>query len=131
AAALDAASRHLPQGLVLHQSLFRQASFIERAIANLRVALWIGAGLVTLVLLLFLLDFRTAVISLIAIPLSLLTALIVLRAFGATVNVMTLGGLAIALGEVVDDSIIDVENIHRRLRQNRALATPRPADVRI
>jgi Cu/Ag efflux pump CusA len=127
-AALDALSRHLPAGLVLHGSLFRQASFIERAIANLRVALWIGAGLVTLVLLLFLLDFRTALISLIAIPLSLLTALIVLRAFGATVNVMTLGGLAIALGEVVDDSIIDVENIHRRLRQNRELATPRPSN---
>lgn len=114
--ALDAAARNLPAGLVLHRSLFRQASFIERAIGNLRVALWIGAGLVTAVLLLFLLDFRTAVISLIAIPLSLLTALVVLRLFGATVNVMTLGGLAIALGEVVDDSIIDVENIHRRLQ---------------
>ena len=119
--ALDAASRTLPVGLVLHRSLFRQASFIERAIGNLRVALWIGAGLVAAVLLLFLLDFRTALISLIAIPLSLLTALVVLRLFGATVNIMTLGGLAIALGEVVDDSIIDVENVHRRLQLDRDL----------
>lgn len=127
-AALDAISRHLPPGLVLHRALFRQASFIERAIGNLRVALWIGAGLVVVVLILFLRDFRTALISLIAIPLSLLTALVVLRAFGATVNVMTLGGLAIALGEVVDDSIIDVENIHRRLRLERKRAEPRPAN---
>src|SRR6266536_885439 len=119
--ALEAASRTLPAGLVLHRSLFRQASFIERAISNLRIALWIGAGLVTVVLLLFLLDFRTALISLIAIPLSILTALVVLRLFGASVNIMTLGGLAIALGEVVDDSIIDVENVHRRLQLERAL----------
>src|SRR6266536_863021 len=119
--ALEAASRTLPAGLVLHRSLFRQASFIERAISNLRIALWIGAGLVAVVLFLFLLDFRTALISLIAIPLSLLTALVVLRLFGASVNIMTLGGLAIALGEVVDDSIIDVENVHRRLQLERAL----------
>src|SRR6266536_845324 len=119
--ALEAASRTLPAGLVLQRSLFRQASFIERAISNLRIALWIGAGLVTVVLFLFLLDFRTALISLIAIPLSLLTALVVLRLFGASVNIMTLGGLAIALGEVVDDSIIDVENVHRRLQLERAL----------
>ncbi len=127
-AALDEISHHLPTGLVLRRDLFRQASFIQNAIANLRLALGIGAALVTAVLVLFLLDFRTAVISLIAIPVSLLTALVVLRAFGATVNVMTLGGLAIALGEVVDDSIIDVENIHRRLLLDRRLPNPRPAD---
>jgi CzcA family heavy metal efflux pump len=126
-ASLDAISRHLPAGLVLHRSLFRQASFIEQAIGNLRRALSIGAIFVAIVLVLFLLDFRTSLISLIAIPLSLLTALVILRAFGATVNTMTLGGLAIALGEVVDDSIIDVENIHRRLRLNRERADPLPA----
>lgn len=124
---LDEISRHLPGGLALHRSLFRQASFIEQAIGNLRRALVIGALFVTIVLVLFLLDFRTSLISLIAIPLSLLTALVILRAFGATVNTMTLGGLAIALGEVVDDSIIDVENIHRRLRLNRQLPHPLPA----
>jgi CzcA family heavy metal efflux pump len=126
-ASLDAISRHLPAGLVLHRSLFRQASFIEQAIGNLRRALSIGAIFVAIVLVLFLLDFRTSLISLMAIPLSLLTALVILRAFGATVNTMTLGGLAIALGEVVDDSIIDVENIHRRLRLNQQLANPLPA----
>lgn len=126
-AALEELSHHLPPGLVLHPGLFRQASFIERAIKNLRTTLLIGALLVAVVLIAFLLDFRTALISLIALPLSLLTALVVLRALGATVNTMTLGGLAIALGEVVDDSIIDVENIHRRLHLNRALANPRPA----
>jgi CzcA family heavy metal efflux pump len=124
---LKGISQHLPAGLVLHRDLFRQASFIEQAIGNLRRALLIGAILVAVVLVVFLLDLRTALISLVAIPLSLLTALVILRAFGATLNTMTLGGLAIALGEVVDDSIIDVENIHRRLRENRQRADPRPA----
>jgi CzcA family heavy metal efflux pump len=118
-------SAHLPAGLVLDRNLFSQASFIERAIGNLRLALWIGAALVVGVLIAFLLDARTALISLVAIPLSLLTALVVLRLFGATVNTMTLGGLAIALGEVVDDSIIDVENIHRRLGLNHQSPNPR------
>lgn len=126
-AALDESARHLPSGLVLHRDLFRQASFIDLAVHNLRTALMIGAVLVAIVLVVFLLDFKTALISLTAIPLSLLAALLVLRAFGASINVMTLGGLAIALGEVVDDSIIDVENIHRRLRLNRQLAQPHPA----
>jgi CzcA family heavy metal efflux pump len=125
-AALDELSHHLPPGSTLHQGLFRQATFIEQAIKNLRTALLIGALLVVVVLIAFLLDFRTALISLVALPLSLLTALVVLHALGATVNTMTLGGLAIALGEVVDDSIIDVENIHRRLRLNCALPNPRP-----
>jgi CzcA family heavy metal efflux pump len=125
-AALDEISRHLPSGLRLNRNLFRQASFIERGLANLRRALLFGGILVALVLIVFLLDWRTAVISLAAIPLSLLAALVVLRASGATVNTMTLGGLAIALGEVVDDSIIDVENIHRRLRENRDREIPRP-----
>jgi CzcA family heavy metal efflux pump len=125
-AALDEMARRLPPGLTLHQNLFRQATFIQRAIKNLRVALVVGAAFVALVLILFLTDLRTALISLIAIPLSLLTAVLILRALGATVNTMILAGLAIALGEVVDDSIIDVENIHRRLRLNGIEQTPRP-----
>ena len=124
-AVLAETTRHLPPGLALDNRLFRQASFIERAVGNLRTTLLIGGVLVAAVLLLFLLDLRTAAISLIAIPLSLLTAILILRAFGATINTMTLGGLAIALGEVVDDAIIDVENIHRRLRENRGIANPR------
>ncbi len=125
-AVLAETARHMPASFRLDSQLFRQASFIERAVGNLRRTLLIGGGLVAVVLLLFLLDLRTAAISLIAIPLSLLTAIVVLRAFGATINTMTLGGLAIALGEVVDDAIIDVENIHRRLRENRRSANPRP-----
>ncbi len=124
-AVLAEAARHMPAGFRLDSQLFRQASFIERAVGNLRRTLLIGGVLVAAVLLLFLLDLKTAAISLIAIPLSLLTAIVVLRAFGATINTMTLGGLAIALGEVVDDAIIDVENIHRRLRENRRTTDPR------
>lgn len=124
--ALIQLARHTPENLVLHRNLFRQATFIRAAIGNLRSALIVGGVLVVAVLLIFLADMRSAVISLIAIPLSLLTAVVVLRSFGATLNTMTLGGLAIALGEVVDDSIIDVENIRRRLELNRLRESPLP-----
>ncbi len=123
---LDALSTALPAEVRLHRNLFRQATFIESALTNMRRALLLGAALVVVVLLAFLSDLRTAFISLTAIPLSLLTAVAVLWAWGAPLNTMTLGGLAIAIGEVVDDAIIDVENIHRRLRENRRLLTPRP-----
>jgi CzcA family heavy metal efflux pump len=116
----------LPVGVQLYRSLFRQATFIETALTNMRRALLLGAALVIVVLLIFLADLRTAFISLTAIPLSLLTAVAVLWACGVPLNTMTLGGLAIAIGEVVDDAIIDVENIHRRLRENRALPSARP-----
>jgi CzcA family heavy metal efflux pump len=115
------------EGLTLHPDLFRPSAFIDLAIHNITVALLVGAALVAVVLLLFLYDLRAAAISLTAIPLSLLTAIIVLDRFGFSINTLTLGGLAIALGEVVDDAIIDVENIARRLRENRTLATPRSA----
>jgi CzcA family heavy metal efflux pump len=114
------------QGIDLQPDIFRPANFITAAIGHLRTALLIGAVLVVAILFLFLLNVRTAVISAVAIPLSLLTAVIVLNAFGVTLNTMTLGGLAIALGEVVDDAIIDVENIYRRLRENSTLPQPLP-----
>jgi CzcA family heavy metal efflux pump len=112
-------------GVVLHADLFRPADFIETATTNVRDSLVLGGILVVVVLFLFLFDLRTAAISCTAIPLSLLTAIIVLTGFGVTLNTMTLGGLAIAVGEVVDDAVIDVENIVRRLRQNRHDPNPR------
>lgn len=115
------------RGIQLHAPTFRVASFIETAVGNARNALLLGGLLVVLVLLAFLRDPRTAFISLTAIPLSLLAAVVVLVHQGFTLNTLTLGGLTIALGEVVDDAIIDVENILRRLRLARAAADPRPA----
>lgn len=112
-------------GIRLFPRLHRPANFIEASLANIRLSLIVGAALVVSVLLLFLRDLRTALISLAAIPLSLLAAVIVLERLGITLNTMSLGGLAIALGEVVDDAIIDVENIARRLRENYAQAAPR------
>ncbi len=115
------------QKVTLHEGLFRPANFIETAIHSLRSDILIGSVLVTLVLFIFLFNVRTAVISATAIPLSLLTAIVVLYQYGVGLNIMVLGGLAIALGEVVDDAIIDTENIFRRLRENRLLAQPLPA----
>jgi len=108
-------------GLTLHPALFRPSEFIDLALRNITNSLLLGAALVAIVLFVFLADVGAAAISLTAIPLSLLTAIIVLDAFGFGINTLTLGGLAIALGEVVDDAIIDVENIARRLRQHRAV----------
>lgn len=110
----------------LRADLFRPADFIAVSTGNVRDALLLGGALVIVVLCLFLFDLRTATISCLAIPLSLLAAIAVLNALGATLNAMTLGGLAIAIGEVVDDAVIDVENIARRLRLNRRLPNPRP-----
>src|SRR5205814_1238097 len=98
---------------VYHSSLFRQADFIEHAVGNVAHSLIVGAILVAVVLFIFLFDLRTALISLTAIPLSLLAAIGVLYSLGVGLNTLTLGGLAIAVGEVVDDAIIDVENIFR------------------
>ncbi|HET7600815.1 MAG TPA: efflux RND transporter permease subunit [Gemmatimonadales bacterium] len=117
-------------GLELDARLFQPAEFIDLALRNITTSLLLGAGLVALVLFVFLADVRAAIISLTAIPLALLTAIIVLDRLGFGINTLTLGGLAIALGEVVDDAIIDVENIARRLRLNRAAGSPRsPARV--
>jgi len=114
------------QSVTLFPRIFRAADFIEVSVADIRSSLFIGGALVAIVLTLFLYDLRTAFISLTAIPLSLLVAVVVLNQMGATLNTITLGGLAIAIGEVVDDAIIDVENIFRRLRENRTSESPRP-----
>ena len=112
------------QGIKLYPTLHRPANFIEIALTHIRKSLLIGTVLVVLVLVLFLLDPRTALISFISIPLSLLTTVLIFRAFGVTLNTLTLGGFAVAIGVVVDDAIIDVENIVRRLRMNAALTKP-------
>ncbi len=108
----------------LHPQLFRPAKFIQTAISNVTSSLVIGGVLVAIVLFLFLFNLRTAFISMTAIPLSLLIAVIVLDRMGQSLNTLTLGGLAIAIGEVVDDAIIDVENIFRRLRENKSRGNP-------
>jgi CzcA family heavy metal efflux pump len=110
--------------VTLHEGLFRPANFIETAIEGVRTDILIGSALVITILFLFLFNVRTAFISATAIPLSLLTAIVVLSYFDIGLNIMVLGGLAIALGEVADDAIIDTENIFRRLRENRLLAQP-------
>ncbi len=114
-------------GVQVDPTIFRPATFIEMSLRNLSRALFIGCILVILVLIVFLADWRTALISSIAIPMSLLTAGVLLHYRGGTLDTMVLAGLVIALGEVVDDAIIDVENIVRRLRLNAAQPHPRPA----
>ena len=121
-AVLDEIELGLPQGMVIERNVFRQADFIEVAIANLEEAVTYGGLLVVLVVVVFLANTRASIISLFAIPLSLVAAFLGLDALGLTINSMTLGGLAIAIGELVDDAVIDVENVFRRLRQNAQLA---------
>jgi CzcA family heavy metal efflux pump len=115
------------EAMDLHDRVFRPANFIQASIRNISQSLLLGAVLVGVVLFLFLFNARTAFISLTAIPLSLLLAVEGLGRLGISLNTLTLGGLAIAIGEVVDDAIIDVENIFRRLRENRVKPAPLPA----
>ncbi|MGZ8226066.1 MAG: efflux RND transporter permease subunit [Methylococcaceae bacterium] len=114
------------EGITFYSHLFRPADYIERSLENLSEHLLIGCLFVLIILYLFLFNFRTALISALAIPVSLLGAVIILLETGSNLNIMVLGGLTIALGEVVDDAIIDTENIFRRLRENQSLAKPQP-----
>ncbi|TPV93987.1 MAG: efflux RND transporter permease subunit [Myxococcales bacterium FL481] len=123
-AVVDALAPALPDDVVVEREGFRQADFIERAIRNVTAALRDGALLVIIVVLLFLASGRATLVSVVAIPLSLLTAVMCLRWVGANINTMTLGGLAIAVGALVDDAIIDVENVVRRLRENNERPAP-------
>src|SRR5436190_5799159 len=118
---LDDIQRTLPPGMVIDKHVFRQADFIQRALDNLLGALRDGSLLVVLVVLVFLANLRASLITLIALPISLVAAVLGIRFLGFTLNSMSLGGLAIAVGELVDDAIIDVENVVRRLRENSAL----------
>ncbi len=120
--ALDALEPTLPQGVTINRRVFRQADFIRLSVENVVHALRDAAIIVTIILLLFLLNVRTTVITLVAIPLSLAVGLLALGLLGMTINVMTLGGLAIAVGSLVDDAIIGMENAFRRLRENAGLA---------
>ena len=126
-AALKELQATMPRDVEINPALFRQENFINAAIGNVIEALRDGAILVVIVLFLFLLNFRTTFITLTAIPLSFIVTFLVLKAFGASVNTMTLGGLAVAIGELVDDAIVDIENVFRRLRENRQSAQPKPA----
>jgi HME family heavy-metal exporter len=124
--ALADLGKHLPAGVEAPSFLFKQANFIEHSVSNVAEALRDGAILVAVILFLFLLNVRTTLISLMAIPVSLLATALVFRYFDLSINTMTLGGLAIAIGELVDDAVVGVENVLRRLKLNRALAAPRP-----
>ena len=123
--ALDELKATFPKGFET-TLLFQQKDFIDHAIGNLTEAIRDGAIMVTIVLFLFLLNFRTTFITLMAMPLSFGITLLVFKGFGISVNSMTLGGLAVAIGMVVDDAIVDVENVFRRLRENATLPTPHP-----
>src|SRR6266850_1045685 len=120
--ALDTLQAELPRGTRIDRRIFRQSDFIEVAVDNVVTALRDGGLLVIVIVLFFLANMRAATITLTAMPLSLAAAVLVLRAFGASINTMTLGGMAIAIGALVDDAIIDVENVVRRLRENHARA---------
>ncbi|TAN64463.1 MAG: efflux RND transporter permease subunit, partial [Magnetospirillum sp.] len=123
-AALAELKRALPPDVTADHILFKQADFIARAVDNVEDALRDGAILVTIVLLAFLMNLRTTVISLTAIPLSIVATALVFHQMGLSINTMTLGGLAVAIGELVDDAVVDVENILRRLRENAQRTTP-------
>jgi HME family heavy-metal exporter len=123
--ALQEISSSLPNGIKADQILFRQSNFIETSIRNVEKVLLEAAVVVAVVLFAFLLNWRTTAISLTAIPVSILTTAVVFHLFGLSINTMTLGGLAIAIGELVDDAVVDVENIFRRLRENMEAGNPR------
>src|SRR5699024_10500070 len=109
----------MPADIIVSTDIFRQARFIENSISNVQKALYEGGLFLAIVLFIFLMNYKTTLISLVSIPLSLVTSTLTLKAFGLTINTMSLGGMAIAIGPLVDDAIIDVENVFKRLRENR------------
>ncbi len=115
---LSELQKSLPSDVKLDTRIFRQADFIETSVNNVSKALLEGALFVVIILFLFLGSFRTTIISVLAIPISLLATILVMRGFGLNINTMSLGGMAIAIGALVDDAIIDVENAYKRLRHN-------------
>ena len=119
---LDELQRDLPEGIVIEQRIFKQADFIEAAVENVVEAIRDGAIWVVVVLFIFMWNFRTSISSLAAMPISILLTVLIFRWFGISINTMTLGGIAVAIGDLVDDSIVDIENIYRRLKENRQKA---------
>lgn len=124
--AIDEIKASLPSDVKIHTDVFQQKNFIVNAVTNVEHALRDGFILVIIILFLFLLNFRTTIITLTAIPLSLIITAIVFKFFNISINTLTLGGLAIAIGELVDDAIVDVENVYRRLKENWASPQPKP-----
>ena len=124
--ALNNLKKTLPKDIKITQT-YSQSDFINTSVKNITTAILQGAFLAIIILLIFLANFRTSFISIVSIPLSLITAVLILKSFGLTINAMTLGGLAVAVGELVDDAIIDVENIFKRLRENKLSTNPKPA----
>ena len=120
-AAMKDLQKSMPQDVKVYTDIFKQSNFIENSIGNIKQALYEGAFFVVIVLFLFLANVRTTAISLVTLPLSLLISILVLHLFGLSINTMSLGGMAIAIGSLVDDSIVDVENVYRHIRENMML----------
>lgn len=118
---LAAIAKNLPSDVKISTDIFKQSNFIDNSIGNLQQSLIEGALFVVIVLFFFLMNIRTTIISVIALPLSVIIAVLVLSLFGFTINTMSLGGIAIAIGSLVDDAIVDVENVYKRLRENHTL----------
>jgi CzcA family heavy metal efflux pump len=121
---LDELERDLPEGVLIERRIFKQADFIDAAVENVVEAVRDGALWVVVILFLFMWNFRTSVSSLTAMPMSILLTVLTFRWFGISINTMTLGGIAVAIGDLVDDSIVDIENIYRRLKENRQKSVP-------
>ncbi|MEE1541145.1 MAG: efflux RND transporter permease subunit [Paludibacteraceae bacterium] len=116
---LEELAKNLPQDVSMDTQIFRQSRFIDSSISNIQKSLIEGGVFVVIVLFIFLMNTRTTIISLVTIPLSLLTSILILKVLGLTINTMSIGGMAIAIGSLVDDAIVDVENVYKRLKQNR------------
>jgi CzcA family heavy metal efflux pump len=126
-AVLEELQRDLPADIVIEDRIFKQADFIEAAVENVVEAIRDGAIWVVVVLFIFMWNFRTSISSLTAMPISILLTVLIFRWFGISINTMTLGGIAVAIGDLVDDSIVDIENIYRRLKENRQKPIPEDA----